>query len=163
MAKTKIEWSVFPSWPNYEISIDGRVRNRKTKHILRLIPNKDGYLTFYPRRARKIFAHRAVLETFVGPPPTGHETRHLDGDPKNNHLSNLSWGTRLQNVYDKQRHGTQPRGEKVGTAKLTEEEVLIIRKLHGRLPLRKLGEIFGVSHTAIRRAAIGIKWEYLTD
>lgn len=50
--------------------------------------------------------HRMVLLAFVGPPPEGCEVLHGDGNPANNHLSNLRWGTRSENVLDRVRHGT---------------------------------------------------------
>jgi hypothetical protein len=112
-----------------------------------------------PLRPRKLFVHRAVLLAFVGPPPIpSDEGRHLDGNPAHNHLANLAWGSRLQNVADKQRHGTQPSGERAVTAKLTAAQVREIRSLHGLLSLRQLAVRYGVSHTAIRRSALGIKW-----
>lgn len=52
-------------------------------------------------------------------------------------------------------------GERAGGAKLTSHEVLEIRRLHGTMSLRELGARYGVSHTAIRRAALGIKWAHL--
>ena len=49
--------------------------------------------------------HQLVLLTFVGPPPDGEEVRHLDGDPTNNALSNLQYGTRTENILDVYRQG----------------------------------------------------------
>lgn len=53
---------------------------------------------------RKI--HRLVLEAFVGPCPDGMLTRHLNGNPSDNRLSNLKWGTPVENAGDSIRHGT---------------------------------------------------------
>lgn len=58
-------------------------------------------------RRSNVTVHKAVLEAFVGPRPEGLECRHLDGDPSNNHLSNIEWGTPSENNgADKDRHGT---------------------------------------------------------
>lgn len=46
------------------------------------------------------------METFVGPPPPGLEVRHLDGVSHNNLLSNLVYGTHLENMRDRLIHGT---------------------------------------------------------
>jgi len=46
-----------------------------------------------------------VLEAFVGPCPEGMECCHRDGNPANNHVGNLYWGTRSENLYDAVRHG----------------------------------------------------------
>lgn len=52
--------------------------------------------------------HRVVLEAFVGECPEGMETRHLDGDPTNNRLSNLTWGTSQENKWDTVDAGNNP-------------------------------------------------------
>lgn len=53
-----------------------------------------------------VLVHRVVLEAFVGPCPDGLVTRHLDGNPLNNALSNLTYGTYTENNLDILRHGT---------------------------------------------------------
>jgi hypothetical protein len=57
------------------------------------------------KKSRLFRVHRLVLEAFVGPCPPGHECRHLDGNPANNQLSNVVWGTPAQNAADRRRHG----------------------------------------------------------
>lgn len=59
-----------------------------------------------------MLVHRAVLATFVGPCPEGMEVRHLDGDPTNNHLSNLRYGTHSENELDKVLHGVHRNASK---------------------------------------------------
>lgn len=53
--------------------------------------------------------HHLVLEAFVGPRVEGSECLHADGVRDNNHVSNLRWGTHLENEADKAAHGTHPR------------------------------------------------------
>lgn len=48
--------------------------------------------------------HRLVLRAFVGACPPGQVCRHLNGDKKDNRLSNLAWGTLLENRQDRTRH-----------------------------------------------------------
>jgi hypothetical protein len=157
---TAIEWRPVPTHPGYSVNAYGEIRG-PSGQTLRPMRAHRGHLyvlTPLPRRPRKLYVHRAVLLAFMGPPPAGQEGRHLDGDPEHNHLSNLAWGTPLQNAADKERHGRQPKGERSVTAKLTEAQVREIRGLHGTASLRQLAARYGVSHTAIRRAALGIKW-----
>ncbi len=97
----------------------------------------------------------------MGPCPLGMESRHRDGNPENNHKGNLLWGTHLENMADKKMHGRQPIGEQTASHKLSESDVLRIREIHGTKPLREIAAEYGVSHTAIRRAALGIKWTHL--
>ena len=52
-----------------------------------------------------VLVHRLVAETFLGPCPEGQEVRHLDGDPLNNRVENLAYGTRRENIIDVYRIG----------------------------------------------------------
>ena len=105
------------------------------------------------------YVHHLVLEAFHGTKPTREwQTRHLDGNPHNNNLSNLAYGTAADNAADRVRHGTQLQGEEVPSAKLTRRKVQWVRELHAaskagnsniNLSINDLAEIFGVSRTAI--------------
>lgn len=53
--------------------------------------------------------HGLVLEAFVGPRPDGMEACHSDGNCRNNHVSNLRWGTHAENMEDRVRHGVYAR------------------------------------------------------
>lgn len=157
-------WVAIPGYDGYSASAKGFILGPRGR-VMHPMPMPSGHLYILTRRPgvpRKLFVHRAVLMAFVGPAPSSeHEGRHLNGDPTCNGLWNLAWGTAQQNADDKQRHGTQVRGERAATAKLTEADVREIRRLHGTMTLRTLGARFGVSHTAIRRAATGAKWAHL--
>ncbi len=96
--------------------------------------------------------HRLVLEAFIGPSPPGMECRHLDGNPRNNNLDNLKWGTKKENMQDMMRHGSQiyPRGEKSRAAKLTNEIAQEIRLLYcSGIRVRILVERFKVHENTI--------------
>lgn len=84
----------------------------------------DGQI--YTRDGRAL-VQRIVLTTFVASCPTGMQCRHLDGNPTNNHVLNLAWGTRSENEQDKLLHGTDNRGERHGMVKLTATNILEIR------------------------------------
>ena len=51
-------------------------------------------------KAHGSLVHRLVALTFLGPCPEGQEVRHLDGNPQNNRLGNLAYGTRTENILD---------------------------------------------------------------
>lgn len=99
----------------YEVSNYGRFRNSKRMKLKKTTPDKFGYhqvrLSKDGIPATKL-AHRLVLETFVGPCPDGMETRHLDGDPANNKVNNLAWGTIEENRRDTVKHGNHPSQKK---------------------------------------------------
>ena len=123
----------------------------------------NGYLTvmlsgkWYP-------IHKLLLLTFVGPCPDGMDCcRHLDGNPLNNSLKNLCWGTSKQNGEDRVRHGTSARGVRHGMAKLKEEQVKQIRKLYGtgNYSQRKLAKIFKVTQPMIGYIVRKESWKYI--
>lgn len=57
------------------------------------------------REKKTLTVHTLALQSFVGPRPHGFEGRHWDGDPANNSLGNLLWGTPKENRADMTRHG----------------------------------------------------------
>jgi hypothetical protein len=63
-----------------------------------------------------------MLTLFVRPPKEGEVARHLDGDELNNHISNLKWGTRQDNVDDQVVTGSAKRGKRASNARITESE-----------------------------------------
>lgn len=111
-------------------------------------------------RRSKIWVHRLVLETFIGPNPPGLECRHRDGDPTNNRLENLVWGTRVENQHDRKRHGTDNSGVRHYRALLTEAQVQEIRQQYaaGGITQAALGEMYGVSHRAVSKVVNGITY-----
>ncbi|MGX6605613.1 HNH endonuclease signature motif containing protein [Micromonosporaceae bacterium Da 78-11] len=108
-----VEWRSVPSTGGlYEVSSVGQVRTSRRRGtrggILAQQWNETGYAIVQmcvlgvKQHAR---VNRLVLDAFVGPEPELH-SRHLDGNPRNNKLENLAWGTRSENVRDAIRHGT---------------------------------------------------------
>jgi HNH endonuclease len=151
-------WAPVPTHAGYAVTENGRIRG--PRRILRPMEGPLGHLyvlTPLPRRPRKLYVHRAVLLTFVGPPPTEeHEVRHLDGNPHNNDLSNLCWGTHTENMQDKQIHGTELFGEAKPGARLTLAQVLAI-KADPRAS-RLVGAEYSVSHTTVLSIRRGTHW-----
>jgi hypothetical protein len=147
-----------PTHPGYWANRDGRLRGPRA-HVLRPMRKVGGhlYVLTHNRRPRTLFVHRAVLLAFMGnPPDPTMECRHLDGDPSNNALINLAWGTRLENCHDKQVHGTERHGEEKPDARLTVTQVIAIRE--DERSSRIVGRQYGVSHTAILRIRRGERW-----
>lgn len=75
---------------------------------LKATPDKQGYLTVsLSRENRKKYAkiHALVLHVFVGNRPEDHDSCHNNGDPADNRLVNLRYGTKVENMADKKTHG----------------------------------------------------------
>lgn len=118
MQATHERWLPVPGYEGlYEVSDLGAVRGPRTGDgRLKPRPHKDGYAKVNlcrGGRQKTFLVHRLVLDAFVGPREPGQECRHLDGDPSNNRLTNLAWGTQSENELDKVRHGTHNEAVKV--------------------------------------------------
>ena len=61
-------------------------------------------------RQRTHKVHRLVLEAFVGPCPEGMESCHANDIPGDNRLENLRWGTRRENLLERDTNG-KPRAK----------------------------------------------------
>lgn len=177
------KWHIIPGMEGYyEITKSGRIRSinrlinvtrngvtfiqRIPGKLLKQVPDENGYLHVNLSKCGKTKGHsihNLVLLTFVGPCPPGMECRHLDGNPANNNLENLCWGTKKQNGEDRVRHGRTARGTNNGASKLTERRVIRIRRLYstGRFSQRRLARRFGINQTSIRDVIVRKTWVHI--
>ena len=167
-------WKAIAGFPGYYVSDMGRVRSWK-KHRGRAGPRllnfgklKRGHLTanlYRHGRGLCMTVHRLVLNAFVGPRPAGLQCRHLNGNPADNKLKNLRWGTSRENAADRTKHGRhyKPRGSEVGTSKLKTSDVLRIKRLlYVRVLLqREIGVLLGVSPSCISSINTGDRWNHV--
>src|SRR5690348_3410561 len=99
-------------YPDYLVTDQGDVISLKygRRKVMRGMTKKTGYrsvgLCDGSGKVLQRLVHHLVLEAFTGYAPQGMETRHLDGNPQNNRLENLKWGTPSENGADRVRHGT---------------------------------------------------------
>lgn len=94
-------WKKIDRNPNYSINENGDVRNDKTSHIKRPFVNKrNGYLIvdlYKNNHSEKVPIHRLVAEAFIPNPENKATVDHIDGNRKNNAISNLRWATYSEN------------------------------------------------------------------
>lgn len=162
---TDEEWRPVVGHPGYEVSDHGRVRNRSTGRVQSPKPHpKSGRIkaTFGRGAGKRESVQRVVLRAFVGEPPPGYEASHLNGACTDNRLANLAWEDHLTNMRRKHEHGTVIKGERVNTAKLTEDGVREIRALAATgLAQRPLARMFGVDQTAISAIVRRKSWKHV--
>lgn len=117
-------WKPVPGFVGrYEVSDQGRLRSsipyrgESGIRLRRLVRNGGGRVSCWlspgdgePPQMHTI--HSIVLLAFIGPRPDGMDIRHLDGDPTNNRLANLKYGTKSENSFDAVRHGTHNNARK---------------------------------------------------
>lgn len=149
----------------YEVSNHGEVRRGPQGRVLKPGLHLGGYhhVVLSGRGLRKcLLIHRIVLEAFVSLRPEGLEARHRDGDPTNNRLDNLCWGTSAENENDKRRHGTFHIGARNGMTKLTELQVReIIQRYANGERQRALAAAYKVRQSQISRIVTGQRWNHL--
>lgn len=114
-----------------------------------------------PSGQRSVPIHALLMDAFVGPRPAGMEIRHLDGNPKNNSLSNLCYGTRAENANDRVKHKAQPRGQKHGRAKLSLDDVEKIKQLYQEeKTIAYIARLCGVGESTVRDIVKGRNWKH---
>lgn len=110
------------------------------------------------------YVHRLVCEQVNGSQPSwGQHAAHSCG---NGHLGcvnpkHLRWATAAENAADKVSHGTIPRGNKHGRAKLSEGDVRTIRSLIGTALQKDIAAMFGVEQSSISNIRRGRNWGHL--
>ena len=157
----------------YEVSNRGRVRgwvtgggHRLSKpHYKSIQRDKDGYpfVVLYKKSKMKGYRiSRLVLETFCEKPNGKLEASHLDGDKENNCVDNLVWETHYDNEQRKKEHGTYQWGERSGNNKLTELEVLEMRRLRKLgLKLKILSKMFSVTVSTVSFVCRRKTWKHI--
>ena len=148
------EWRAIPSAPHYLVSSDGQVRHHQSDKPRKFSTTPRGYklVNFWNEgKLRVKTVHSLIAETFHGPRPDGCEVRHLDGNPANNHASNLAYGTKVENAADRERHGNTMRGQRNGNAKIADTDVECIRLLYagGKASQYELAALFRTSQAQV--------------
>jgi NUMOD4 motif/HNH endonuclease len=165
-----IEWRDVVGWEEYyQVSNAGDVkrvcggRGAVIGKILKKSGTNKPYYTINLRREghfKSYKVHRLVALSFVENlcPDTKTQVNHMDGNKKNNHYLNLEWVTPGEN--QKHSYRVLDRKSARGFAKLTEEDVLTIRKLlyTTRLTQKDIGSIFGINQTTVSRIKLNQTW-----
>ncbi len=118
-------------------------------------------------RRGSFLIHSLIAEAFVGPRPKEMQVRHGPKGVSCNLPSNLSYGTASENNRDKRRDGTAQFGERGTAAKLTDRDVIQIRKLHDEWGVsawsasRRLSKVFNVSMDTIFRVIVRKTWTHI--
>jgi len=159
-----VDYGVF-----YEVSNLGRVRNAKTKRVVKLNSSQTGYLCYVgslgSRSKSKSFRiNRAVMCSFEPAADTTKDVNHIDGDKHNNTISNLEWCSASENIRHAYQNKLMSRrtGSTNSAAKLSNEAIKKIRELYIRgnkeFGCRALGKKYNVAHTTISDIVNNISW-----
>lgn len=152
-----VRYATIPRFPGYEFGDDGSAWSywnpcgkgsdiSSSRHRLKPSPaGRCGHLQVRLANHGQEYLHRLILEAFVGPCPEGMEACHdPDDDPANCCLNNIRWGTRRENLLDRNKHGKHRK-----QARITDDQVRFIRS--SSLSGNALAEMFGVWNSQISR------------
>ena len=137
-------WKALARNPNYEVSTEGRVRERarpvfnrgrvysKPPRQIEPFIDPDGYAFVVIRKplgtgSEKIFVHRLVMEVFVSKCPDDMTVDHIDRVRTNNAVSNLRYATKAEQTEN--RDLSRISGENSKFSKLKEADVEEIREM----------------------------------
>ena len=182
MSKIREVWETIDGHPNYLVSNIGRVkrlahwakRTRKNPHgcstplyfedkILnqRLV---NGYPTvnFRGGERKSYKVHRLIAIAFIPNPENKPHINHINAIRNDNRIENLEWCTHDENMAHAVRTNLTCKGSKNGQAKLTDEQVLKIRKLFAEGANKsRLSRQFNISRGSIKKAIEKTSWANL--
>lgn len=122
-------------------------------------PSGYGSVSFRGKTSR---AHRVSYAIHFGEIPGGMHVLHKCDNPRCVNPFHLRLGTHADNMADRNRKGRQARGERSGSAKMSNEQVvelLALAKLG--VSSSKLAERYGISDRHARMIVVGKKWKHL--
>jgi hypothetical protein len=98
-----IEFFPIPNYDKYYASRCGQIYSGKSNKIMKTAIKKNGYETIglsmgTSRSYCYTTVHFLVAKTFLGERPKGYDINHIDFNKLNNHVSNLEYLTRHENV-----------------------------------------------------------------
>lgn len=150
----------------YQVNEAGEIYSLLSHRLLRAYYSKPSgrrgpYLTV-SLNGKTTRVHNVVLRTFVGPRPSRMVGRHLDGDVRNNRLSNLAYGTHADNAADAKQHDRYAKGERHWKAVLTDEIVREVRRLRGGgLTIIRIAEILNINKRTVGYVVKGSTWSHV--
>jgi len=94
-------YKIIENFPRYEISIEGVVRNIKTRRILHPYVQKGYYridLVLETKKSKSVAIHRLLALTFIPNPDNKPIIDHINRDKSDNRICNLRWSTYKENA-----------------------------------------------------------------
>lgn len=162
-----------PGFPGYYATKKGEIYTKRINPPKKLSKRVHrGYYHVNVKRGigresrTSIKVHRLILWAYVGPKPKeNYECRHLNGDPLDNRLCNLKWGTHKENMQDQIKHGTlagYKKGKRHNASKLTKKEVLEIKeKAESGMVQKEIAKEYGIHPKHVSDIKLEKTWKHL--
>jgi hypothetical protein len=151
----------------YFVNEDGEVFRKWSYGYKKLksYVDDDGYNRISLFINKKVIAkriHRIVAEVYLPNQLNLPEVNHKDTNKMNNNISNLEWITHQQNIEHAFHNNLYVKGSKKWNSKLTEEDVLWVRKnhipKHFQFSAKSLSIKFNVSAATIHKIIHNKTW-----
>jgi hypothetical protein len=170
------KWLPVPEWESaYIISNLGQVarvkKNRCNLGVLKGVTLPNGYISVHLRdsgREDNKLIHRLVLLAFIGEPEESRNiTNHKNGNRADNRLCNLEWVSHSENNLHAfrvlNREPICMIGMLNGNSKLTEKQVLEIRRLYakGNITQATLARQYNVTQGLIGHIVKRRSWTHI--
>jgi len=96
-------WKQIPEHEHYVMSIEGDLFSLRSNRILKRVINSHGYYYISTKvngKRKNYLTHRIIMMLYGPPKPEGKNfINHIDGNKKNNNLSNLEWCNHSENMH----------------------------------------------------------------
>jgi len=112
-----------------------------------------------------VLAHRLIWTVSNGSIPIGFQINHINGNKKDNRLSNLEVVTPSQNIKHAFRTGLRTqRGSANNAARLTPEIIRTIRRRSDQgVMQRYIAAELGISQSCVSKIVRRVRWAHVTD
>lgn len=141
-------WKKYAKASDFSVSDDGRIRSHKRKKTIELKAgvNSRGYPCVAINGISKC-VHRLVAETYIPNPENHREINHIDGNKMNNHVSNLEWCSRSQNIRHAYNNGLR---DSSGSIKACGQPIMIVETGEKFRSISECARYLGVSMEQVR-------------
>ena len=161
-------WRVVPDSNNrYQVSNYGRIKsfayNKKEGQVLKcFVINGFKQVQISSKKInRKFYVHKLVAQIWISKPSDKHNfVTHLDGNLKNNHISNLEWHTRETLTVRHRELGNRKRV--IRNSKLNESDIRHLKSMLERGVVQaKIAKLFRISEMQVTRIKRGENWGHV--
>lgn len=157
-------WKTIPYETLYEVSENGKIRNKETGHIKSTRFDKYGYprVTLYPS-GKTYTIHRLIMTSFYSKEEWKEHINHIDNNRSNSTLSNLEWCTAKENVahMHNQNRNNNISGSLNPMSKITDKIARSIKYEHKELSNKEVGQLYGISRMAATRIRKSESWKHI--
>lgn len=162
------EWKPVKGFEDfYMVSALGEIRSKRNDKILvPTLTNKYYSVTLCGLIRKNIRVHRIIATAFIANPDDLPQINHKNGNKLDNSAVNLEWSSPSQNIQHALKNDlfNPSKGDNHCCAKVTSEQVVLIRKIYNENPKVRqidLAVLAGISRTTINHILKRKNWKHI--